>query len=62
MSSESHINRQTVTLELRVEQVNTILGALGKRPFEDVFTLIGEIQGQARAQLQEPQAAEELNQ
>jgi hypothetical protein len=39
-------------LELTVEEVNMILAALGKQPYEFVFKLIGNIQQQAQLQLQ----------
>ena len=47
---------KTIKLEdLSINEVNTIIFALGKRPFEEVYELIGKIQTQARAQVQSPQ-------
>ena len=42
-----------INLKLTVEEVNQILDALGDQPFKSVFNLIGKIQNQAGAQLQE---------
>ena len=41
-----------INLELSIDEVNTILTALGKRPYEEVYQLIGKIQEQAKGQLQ----------
>lgn len=46
-----------IKIELPVEQVNVIMGALGKAPFEVVAALIQEIQKQAQPQLQPPAEA-----
>lgn len=43
--------------ELTLEETNTILGALGKQPFDTVANIITNIQKQAQPQLQELQAA-----
>lgn len=40
-------------LELKLEEVNMILAALGKQPFEVVFKVVESIQTQAQAQLAE---------
>jgi hypothetical protein len=49
-----------IKLELSIDETNLILEALGQLPFARVFTLIGRIQEQARAQLQtQPPADEE---
>jgi hypothetical protein len=40
-----------IKLELEIEETNLILEALGQLPFARVYTLIGRIQEQARAQL-----------
>lgn len=45
---------QTIKLELTIEQLNLIMGCLGKQPFEVVFQVVEEIQKQARAQAQVP--------
>lgn len=42
---------QTVRLELTVAEVNQILGALGERPFAQVYQLIEKIRGQADIQV-----------
>lgn len=42
-----------VNILLTVEEVNIILGALGKGPFEQVYKLIGNIEKQATEQLNE---------
>jgi hypothetical protein len=41
-----------LTLKFSLEQVNIILAALGKQPFETVAPLIDSIRGQAQPQLQ----------
>lgn len=41
-----------INLSLTIEEINQILTALGKQPYEDVFQLIGNIQDQAQTQLQ----------
>jgi hypothetical protein len=42
----------TIKLELNIDETNLILEALGQLPFARVYTLIGRIQEQAKAQLQ----------
>ncbi len=42
-----------INLHLSVDQTNLILEALGQLPFVKVYELIGSIQGQAKAQLEE---------
>lgn len=52
---------QEITLKLTIEETNTILQALGSRPFTEVNQLISKIQQQATAQIepaQNGQAAE----
>ena len=39
-----------IQLELTVEEVNTVLQALGNLPFNQVFELIGKVHDQANAQ------------
>lgn len=39
-------------LELKIEEVNMILAALGKQPFEVVFSVVENIQKQAKWQLE----------
>lgn len=41
----------TIKLELTVEDINLILESLGALPFARVYSVIGRIQAQARAQL-----------
>jgi hypothetical protein len=40
-----------ITLEMTVEEVNTILRTLGKHPFEEVVTLIQKIKEQGEPQV-----------
>ncbi len=47
---EENIPPVLVNLKLTVEQVNTILKALGNLPFNQVFELIGTIHDQANSQ------------
>jgi hypothetical protein len=52
---------QTIKLELSVEQVNLILAALAKQPFEAVVEIIGEVRKQAQAQVdKQPTVVEEV--
>lgn len=44
---------KTIRLELTVDDVNTVLAALGVRPFAQVYALIGRIQQQAAEQLED---------
>jgi hypothetical protein len=44
---------QTIKLSLTVEEINTILEALGQMPYSRVYQLIGKIQQQAQRQLQD---------
>lgn len=48
-----------LTLQLSTEQINLILEALGKLPFEKVYQLISTIQAQAQRQLAPDAGAEE---
>jgi len=43
--------QQTVKLELTVAEVNTILAAIGKQPYIEVFQLINKIQTQGGNQI-----------
>ena len=40
-----------LTLSLSIEKMNVIMAALGRMPFEQVFQLIGEINGQLQPQV-----------
>lgn len=53
-------NQPTLTLSLSIEEVNTILNALGGLPYVQVYALVQKIQEQAGAQMghQEEQAAD----
>jgi hypothetical protein len=42
---------QTIKLEFTVDEVNVILDALGNLPFKTVYGIIGQLQSQARTQL-----------
>lgn len=44
--------QKTYTLDLGLDDVNTILRALGKMPFEDVYALIHTIHSQVSTQNQ----------
>jgi hypothetical protein len=52
------MSKETIKVELSVEDVNMILEALGSLPFVKVYQLIGRLQAQARAQLAPAEAAE----
>ena len=41
-----------IQLELTIDEINKVLQALGKQPYEDVFQLISKVQEQASSQLQ----------
>lgn len=41
-----------LTLSLTLPEINQILDALGKRPYEEVFQLVSKIQQQAQGQIQ----------
>lgn len=45
---------QEIKITLTLGEVNQILDALGNVPYRQVFQLIGKIQTQAEAQLQQP--------
>lgn len=47
------MNEQKITLELKVEEVNTVLLALSKQPYEIVTGLITEIHNQASKQVEQ---------
>ncbi len=44
---------KSINLSISVDQTNLILEALGQLPFVKVYELIGSIQAQAKAQLEE---------
>lgn len=45
------MNKDKVTLELSIDEVNLILKALGEMPFSQVYDLIGKIHLQSNQQL-----------
>lgn len=49
---------EQITLELTVDEVNTILACLGKLPFEQVVTLMNKIQMQGAEQVAATQTTE----
>lgn len=49
---------QTVTIELKVSEVNSVLNALGQLPFIQVSALINNIKTQAETQLAAQAVAE----
>jgi hypothetical protein len=46
-----------ITLELTVEEVNSVLRSLGKHPFDEIAQLIGKIKMQGEEQLAKINAA-----
>lgn len=44
-----------IQLELTLEEVNQILHALGKQPFEQVYALIQKVHQQVSGQVQPPE-------
>lgn len=53
------MNPSTVTITVSVEEINTILLALGKLPFEQVADFIFKIRMDAQRQVDEQQAAQD---
>ena len=47
-----------ITLELTIEEINTVLASLGKHPFESIAVLIQKIQTQGSAQVAAYQEAQ----
>ena len=45
--------KDLLTLELSINELNSILSALGKRPYEEIFQLVNKIQEQAQKQMHE---------
>jgi hypothetical protein len=45
-------------LDLSLDEINKILGVLGRQPYQEVEALIAEVRRQALPQLQEPEAEE----
>ena len=42
---------ENIKIELTIEELNLIFQALGERPFNEVFELIGKLNEQANGQL-----------
>jgi hypothetical protein len=47
-------------LELTLDEVNTVLTALGSQPYAQVFNLVTKIQQQAQEQLKPQETPDEL--
>jgi hypothetical protein len=47
-----------IDLTLTVDEINKIMGVLGRQPFQEVEALIAKVRRQALPQLQEPEAEE----
>jgi hypothetical protein len=45
-------------LDLSLDEINKILGVLGRQPYQEVEQLIAKVRRQALPQLQEPEAEE----
>ncbi|TAF35405.1 MAG: hypothetical protein EAZ57_04915 [Cytophagales bacterium] len=50
------MKKNTIFLELSLEEANMILKSLGQQPFNQVYELIGKINAQANDQLRQPEA------
>ena len=48
------MNEQKLTLELNIQQLNTVLGGLAKLPIEVGLDTFNSVQQQAQAQLGQP--------
>ena len=46
-------------LDLSLDEINKILGVLGRQPYQEVEQLIAKVRRQALPQLQEPEEEEE---
>lgn len=55
MNDDDRVNDDDrIVLHLSLPQVNTVLAALGERPFKEVFQLIEDIRRQAAEQVAPP--------
>ncbi len=54
--------KKEISLQLTLGEVNQILEALGSVPYREVYQLIGKIQEQAQAQLQQPEPTNSFSQ
>lgn len=52
---------KTIELKLSFDNVNVIMAALGKLPYENVFQVIQDITAQVRTQLNESKTDESTN-
>ncbi|BDD06433.1 hypothetical protein [Aureibacter tunicatorum] len=46
---------KNITLNVSIDEANTIFKALGKLPFEEVYELIGKLNEQANEQTSQPE-------
>lgn len=51
---------ERLRFEMTVDQANTVLEALGAMPYVRVHRLVAQIQAQAKAQLEAPDAGQEV--
>ncbi|MCA2709847.1 MAG: hypothetical protein IM473_04565 [Microcystis sp. M015S2] len=52
---------EEISLRLTLGEVNQVLEALGTMPYRQVYQLIGKIQRQGEAQLQQPESTDSLS-
>lgn len=57
MTTQTQPEAIVIKLELTIDEVNAILGSLGKHPFESIFQLVNKIQAQGQAQIPAPPEA-----
>jgi hypothetical protein len=53
---------QEISIQLTLGEVNQILDALGALPYRQVYQLVGKIQRQGEAQLQQPESTNSFSQ
>ncbi|TRU85933.1 MAG: hypothetical protein EWV76_13430 [Microcystis novacekii Mn_MB_F_20050700_S1] len=53
---------EEISLKLTLGEVNQVLEALGTMPYRQVYQLIGKIQRQGEAQLQQPESPDSFSQ
>jgi hypothetical protein len=53
---------QEISIQLTLAEVNQILDALGGLPYREVYQLVGKIQRQGEAQLQQPEPTNSFSQ
>jgi hypothetical protein len=53
---------QEISIQLTLGEVNQILDALGGLPYREVYQLVGKIQRQGEAQLQQPEPTNSFSQ